>query len=326
MSQILSQDEVDALLKGISGGKVETETDMLRGPGGFKSFDLTSQERVARGQMPVLQLINERFSRSMRSSLSSALRKPVSSTVISNDMMKYGDFLKTLPLPTSIHVLKMEPLRGNSLIVLESKLVFCLIDVLFGGRGADTYKIEGREFTGIENRLVKKVVTLMLGDLAEAWKSIHPVSINLVRSEVNPQFVTIVPPDTSVVVIGFELEMENATGKVTLCFPYASLEPIKDKLQGVAQSDPREVDDIWIERFKKQLQEVPVEVVVELGNATIKSKELLHLAVGDVISLNTYSNDMLEVKLEGIAKFRGYPGLYRGNQALQISDVVERRY
>jgi flagellar motor switch protein FliM len=240
--------------------------------------------------------------------------------------MKYGDFLKTLPLPTSLHVLKMEPLRGNILIVLESKLVFCLIDVLFGGRGADTYKIEGREFTGIENRLVKKVVTLMLGDLAEAWKSIHPVSINLVRSEVNPQFVTIVPPDNSVMVIGFGLEMENSTGKVTLCFPYSSLEPIKDKLQGVSQSDPREVDDIWIERFKKQLQEVPVEVVVELGNATIKSKELLHLAVGDVISLNTYSNDMLEVKLEGIAKFRGYPGLYRGNQALQISQVVERRY
>jgi flagellar motor switch protein FliM len=326
MSQILSQDEVDALLKGISGGKVETETDMPRSPGGFKRFDPTSQEMVARGRMPVLQLINERFSRSMRISLSSALRKPVSSTVISNDMMKYGDFLKTLPLPTSLHVLKMEPLRGNILIVLESKLVFCLIDVLFGGRGAESYKIEGREFTGIENRLVKKVVTLMLGDLAEAWKSIHPVSINLVRSEVNPQFVTIVPPENSVVIIGFELEMENSTGKVMLCFPYSSLEPIKDKLHGVAQSDQREVDDIWVERFKKQLQEVPVEVVVELGNATIKSKELLHLAVGDVISLNTYSNDMLEVKLEGIAKFRGYPGLYRGNQALQISHVVERRY
>jgi flagellar motor switch protein FliM len=326
MSQILSQDEVDALLKGISGGEVKTETEMPRDRGGYRRYDLTSPEMVVGGRMPVLQLINDRFSRLLRSSLSSALRKPVSSTVISNDMMKYGDFLKTLPLPTSLHVLKMEPLRGNIIIVLESKLVFTLVDVFFGGRGADTYKVEGREFTSIENRLVKKVVHLMMGDLTEAWKSIQPVSLHFVRSEVNPQFVSIVPPDDSVLVISFELEMENTTGTVTLCFPYSSLEPIKDKLQGVAQSDPREVDDIWIERFKKQLQEVPVEVVVELGNATIKSKELLNLAVGDVISLHTYSNDLLEVKLEGIAKFRGYPGLYRGNQALQVSHVVERRY
>jgi flagellar motor switch protein FliM len=326
MSQILSQDEVDALLKGISGGEVETETTMPRDTGGVKRYDLTSQERMVRGRMPVLQLISERFSRSMRSSLSSALTKPVGSTVISNDVMKYGDFLKTLPLPTSLHVLKMEPLRGNILIVLESKLVFCLIDVFFGGSGADTYKVEGREFTSIENRLVKKVVNLMLGDLKEAWKSIHPVSPQFVRSEVNPQFVTIVPPDDSVVLIGFELEMENSTGKVSLCFPYSSLEPIKDKLQGSAQSDPKEVDGIWIERFKKQLHEVPVEVVVELGKATIKGKELLNLAVGDVISLNTYAKDRLAVKLDGITKFRGYPGLYRGNQALQVTDVVERRY
>jgi flagellar motor switch protein FliM len=326
MSQILSQDEVDALLKGISGGKVETETNKPRGTGGLKRYDLTSQEGVVRGRMPVLQLLSDRFSRLMRASLSSAIRKPVSSTVVSNDMARYGDFLKTLSLPTSIHVLKMEPLRGNILIVLESKLVFRLIDVFFGGSGADTYKVEGREFTSIENHLVKKVVNVMLGDLKEAWKSIHPVSFHLVRSEVNPQFVTIVPPDDVVVVIAFELEMENSAGKVSLCFPYSSLEPIKDKLQGGVQSDPREVDGIWIEKLTKQLHEVPVEVAVELGSATIKGKELLSLAVGDIISLNTYSKDGLEVKLEGITKFSGYPGLHRGNQALKISDVVERRY
>jgi flagellar motor switch protein FliM len=326
MSQILSQDEVDALLRGISGGEVETETDKSLEIQGLKTYDLTSQERVVRGRMPVLELINDRFSRLMRSSLTSSLRKPVGSSIISNDMMKYGDFLKTLPVPTSLHILKMEPLRGNMLIVLESKLVFCLIDIFFGGSGEETFKVEGREFTGIENRLVKKVVGSMLIDLKEAWKSILPVSLSFVRSEVNPQFVTIVPDDDIVVVINFELEMENSTGKVTLCFPYSSLEPIKDKLQGGARSDQLEKDSVWADRFRKQLGEVPLEIVAELGKAFITGRELLNLSVGDVIPLETSSKDSLAVKLEGTIKFRGYPGVYRGSQALQISSIVERRY
>jgi len=326
MSQILSQDEVDALLRGISGGEVETETNKSSELLGLKTYDLTSQERIVRGRMPVLELISDRFSRLMRSSLSSSLRKPVGATIISNDMMKYGDFLKTLPVPTSLHIVKMEPLRGNILIVLESKLVFCLIDIFFGGSGEETFKVEGREFTGIENRLVKKVVGSMLIDLKEAWKSILPVSLNFVRSEVNPQFVTIVPADDIVVVINFELEMENSTGKVTLCFPYSSLQPIKDKLQGGTQSDQLEKDSVWADRFSKQLGEVPLEVVAELGKAFITGRELINLNVGDIIPLETSSKGSLAVTLEGITKFRGYPGCHRGSQALQISSIVERRY
>jgi len=326
MSQILSQDEVDALLRGISGGEVETETDKPSVMPGLKKYDLTSQERVVRGRMPVLELINDRFSRLMRSSLSSSLRKPVGSTILSNAMMKYGDFVKSLPVPTSLHIVKMEPLRGNILIVLESKLVFCLIDIFFGGSGEETFKVEGREFTGIENRLVKKVVGSMLLDLKEAWKSIQPVSPHFVRSEVNPQFVTIVPADEIVVVINFELEMESSTGKVTLCFPYSSLEPIKEKLQGGTQGEQQNEDSVWADRFRKQLGEVPLEVVVELGKTFITGRELLNLSVGDVIPLETSSTDSLEAKLEGIIKFRGSPGCYRGSQALQISSIVERRY
>ena len=326
MSQILSQDEVDALLRGISGGEVETETDKSPGIQGLKTYDLTSQERVVRGRMPVLELINDRFARLMRSSLSSSLRKPVGPTIISNDMMKYGDFLKTLPVPTSLNIVKMEPLRGNILIVLESKLVFCLIDIFFGGSGEETFKVEGREFTGIENRLVKKVVGSMLIDFKEAWKSILPVSLSFVRSEVNPQFVTIVPADDIVMVINFELEMENSTGKVTFCIPYSSLEPIKDKLQGGVQSDQLEKDSVWGDRLRKQLGEVPLEIVAELGKTFITGRELLNLSVGDVIPLETSSKGSLAVNLEGTTKFRGYPGVYRGSQALQISSIIKRRY
>ena len=326
MSQVLSQDEVDALLGGISGGEVETETDKPPDTSGVKVYDLTSQEKVVRGRMPALDLIGDRFGRSMRSSLSSALRKPVGVTLISNDMMKYSDFLNTLPIPTSLQILKMEPLKGNILLVLESKLVFCLVDIFFGGSGEGTYKVEGREFTNIENRLVRKIVDIMMSDLKKAWKNILPVSPQFVRSEVNPQFATIVPSDDIVVIINFELELESSTGKVTLCLPYAVLEPIKDKLQGLVQVDQLEVDSVWTERFRNRLKEVPVEVVVELGKAEVTGKEVLNLSVGDVIQLDTCSKDKLMVKVESAIRFTGFPGFYRGNQAIQISNVVERRH
>ena len=325
MSQVLSQDEVDALLTGISGGEIETETDKSPDTSGMNVYDLTSQEKVIRGRMPVLELINDRFARLVRSSLSSFLRKPVGATVISNDMTKYSEFLKKLPAPTSLHIYRMEPLRGNIIVVLESKLVFCLVDLSFGGSGTESFKVEGREFTDIENRLVKNIVNIMLDDLKEAWKNIQPISLHFVRSEVNPQFATIVAPDDVVVNIILELEMENSTGKVTLCIPYSSLEPLKEKLKGGIQSEQLERDSTWAEGFKRQLFSVPVEVMVRLGNAEVTGKELLNLNVGDVIQLDTFSKDELRVDVGGITRFMGYPGLYKGNQALQISKILERR-
>ena len=325
MSQVLSQDEVDALLTGISGGEIETETDKPSDTSGINVYDLTSQEKVIRGRMPVLELINDRFARLVRSSLSSSLRKPVGVTVVSNDMMKYGDFLRTLPVPTSLHIYRMEPLRGSVIMVLESKLVFCLVDLSFGGSGTESFKVEGREFTGIENRLVKNIVNIMLDDLKEAWKNIQPISLHFVRSEVNPQFATIVAPDDIVVNVILELEMENSTGKVILCIPYSSLEPLKEKLQGGRQSEQLERDNTWSEGFMRQLFRVPVEVMVRLGNAEVTGKEVLNLNVGDVIQLDTFSKDELRVEVGGNTKFMGYPGLYKGNQALQISKILERR-
>jgi len=325
MSQLLSQDEVDALLTGISGGKIETETDKPPDTSGMSVYDLTSQEKVIRGRMPVLELINDRFARLVRSSLSSFLRKPVGATVISNDMTKYSEFLKKLSAPTSLHIYRMEPLRGNIIVVLESKLVFCLVDLSFGGSGTESFKVEGREFTDIENRLVNNILNIMLDNLKEAWKNIQPISLHFVRSEVSPQFATIVAPDDIVVNIILEFEIENSTGKVTLCIPYASLEPLKEKLQGGIQSEQLERNSTWAEGFRRQLFSVPVEVMVRLGNAEVTGKELLNLNVGDVIQLDTFSKDALRVEVGGITRFMGYPGLYKGNQALQISKILERR-
>ena len=327
MSKVLSQEEVDALLNGISDGEVETETDRPPDTSSLKLFDFTNQEKVVKGKMPVLELIGERFARSLRTSLSSSLRRPVAAKVLSEDMVKYGDFVKALPLPISLHVLRMEPLRGPVLMVMESELIFCLVDIFFGGSGSDPYKVEGREFTTIENGLIRKVVDLMLNDLKEAWKNVQPVSPQLVRSEANPQFVTIVPPDEPTIIMGFELEINGTVGKVSLCYPNTALEPVKNKLQGIVQNDQSDTaDSTWTKQFRYQLMEVPVEVVAELGSAVITGNELLNLAVGDVIQLDTYSKEKLKVKVANISKFLGFPGFYRGSQAIQISNVFERRY
>ena len=195
-----------------------------------------------------------------------------------------------------------------------------------GGSGSEPYQDEGREFTAIENRLVNKILLVLLEDLKEAWKSVQPVSPQVTRSESNPQFVTIVSPDEPAVVITIELEINGVTSKIMLCFPHSSLESVKDKLQGTAQNEQPEVDSKWAERFRRQLMEVPVEVVVELGRATVTGSEILNLSVGDVIQLDTYSQDKLKLKVANITKFVGYPGFYRGNQALQIAGVFERRY
>ena len=327
MSKVLSQEEVDALLNGISDGAVETETDRPPDTSSLKLFDFTNQEKVVKGKMPVLELIGERFARSLRTSLSSSLRRAVAAKVLSENMVKYGDFVKELPLPISLHVLRMEPLRGPVLMVMESELIFCLVDIFFGGSGSDPYKVEGREFTTIENGLIRKVVDLMLNDLKEAWKNVQPVSPQLVRSEGNPQFVTIVPPDEPTIIMGFELEINGTVGKVQLCFPNTALEPVKNKLQGIVQNDQSDTaDSTWTKQFRYQLMEVPVEVVAELGSAVITGNELLNLAVGDVIQLDTYSKEKLKVKIANISKFLGFPGFYRGSQAIQISNVFERRY
>jgi flagellar motor switch protein FliM len=319
MSQILTQEEVDALLKGVSGGEIETETSLEVDASGAIPYDLTSQDRIIRGRMPTLEIINDRFARLFRETLSTSLRKMVDVSAISTDMMKFGEFLKTLPVPTSIHILRFDPLRGNSLMIFESKLVFTLVDLFLGGKGTTTVKIEGREFTNIENRIIYKVLKDATQNMERAWNPVHNVQIEHVRSEINPQFVGIVPPSDVVVVVSFDIEMEFASGGMTLCMPYASLEPIKDKLYAGYQSDHLEVDHAWLRRFYEQLKKASVALSVELGHTTLKARNLLGLAVGDVLFLDENAHEDAIIKVEGVPKFLGIPGIVRGNHAIQIT-------
>ena len=322
MSSILTQEEVDALLRGISGGKIETEVEEQVDPSGVVIYDLTSQDRIIRGRMPTLEMTNEKFARMFRTTLSSTLRKVVNVTALSTDMIKFGEFLKTLPVPTSLHLFKMDPMRGSALFVLESKIIFILVDIIFGGTGTSIFKVEGREFTAIENNLIKRLVLSALSDLEKAWKTLIDLTITYQRSEINPQFMQVVPPTDVVVVINFEIEMEYTSGIMSLCIPYANLEPIREKLQTGYQSEQLEVDKVWAQRFKDCLMSSKADMVVELGHAQISGKDLVSLQRGDVIRLDRYITDPFDILVEGVPKYKGYAGLYKGNQAVQISKLT----
>lgn len=321
MSGVLTQEEVDALLRGLSGGEIETEAEKYD-PSGIALYDLTSQDRIIRGRMPTLEMVHEKFARIFRTTMSSLVRKLVNISLLSVSMVKFGEFLKTLPVPTSLHLIKFEPLRGSGILVVEPKIIFTLVDILFGGSGKEPFKIEGREFTAIESTLVKKVVTSAISDLEKVWKTLTDVRIIYQKSEMNPQFVQIVPPTDVIVVVNFEIEIEDKSGIISLCIPYSTLEPIRDKLQAGFQSEQLDVDVAWMNRFKKELVLSKVNLVIELGRTHINGRNMVNLKKDDVILLDHHSSDPLSVFVEGIVKFRGYPGNYKGNQAIQISQVV----
>lgn len=325
MSQVLSQDEVDALLRGVSDGEIETEPEEVADESGVVPYDLTSQERIIRGRMPTLDIINQRFSRLFRNSLSSALRKVLDISAVSTDTVKFGEFIKSLPVPASLHIFRIAPLRGFALMVSESKLVFALVDSFFGGSGEAKMKIEGRDFTTIEQRIIKKVVLMMLEDMEKAWTPVHPVEMSFVRSEVNPQFAAIVPPTDVVVVILFEIEMDQFSGTITVCLPYSTIEPIIGKLKAGFQSDQLEVDIAWVKRLRERLAQAEVDVKVKLGETKISSRDFINMKEGTILSLGTDITDELSVIVGTVEKFKGYPGVVRGNKAVKISRVLERK-
>jgi flagellar motor switch protein FliM len=207
--------------------------------------------------------------------------------------------------------------------VVESRLIFSLVDCFFGGTGRSNFKIEGRDFTTIEHRVIQKVVQNTLKDLDQAWKPVIPINFQLIRSEINPQFATIVPPTDLVIVVHFELELDRLIGKLILCLPYSTIEPIRSKLYASYQSDQLEIDDEWMLRFRKRLHEVEVGILVELGRSKIKGRELLNLDVGDVIVLDREVSEPLVVKVEGVPKFRAQPGMHKGSHAFLVTDAIE---
>ena len=325
MSEVLSQGEVDALLRGVGDGEIETEKDEApEEVSGIVAYDLTSQEKIIRGRLPSLDIINQMFSRLFKNTFSTLMRKSVNVSTVSTDTIKFGDFLRSLPVPSSMHIFRMEPLRGHGLVIVESKVVYAVVDTFFGGSGAKEVAVTDRDFSAIEIRMTKTVILSVLHDLEEAWRPVHTVTTSFVRSEGNPQFAAIVPPTDIVLVILFEIEMENMTGTLTICLPYEAIEPVIPKLKAQFQSEKLEVDQVWVRRLRAELLSTEIEIITELGTTEITPEDLMGFKVGDTLILGNDVTDPLILKVEGNPKFKGFPGVSRGNKAIQITEVIER--
>ncbi len=321
MSKVLSQEEVDALLKGLVEGDIDVKPDQAL-EAGIVNYDFTSQERIIRGRMPTMEVINEHFARAFRISLSMILRRTVDIQTNFVQMLKFGEFLRSLPLPSSFNIYKMDPLRGQSLMVVDSKLVFALVECFLGGTARTRFKIEGRDFTSIERRIIQKVVLMAFQDLEKAWAPVHPVKMNLIRVEINPMFVGVATPNDIMVISKFQVEMEQADGFIFMCLPYASIEPIKGKLYSGFQSEQLEQDNRWISSIQEQVQDMEVEVVVELASTMMRAQELLGLSVGDIIMFNKKVSDPLLGKVEGVPKFTGHAGQIYNAKGFKIEKMV----
>ncbi|MDY0361799.1 MAG: flagellar motor switch protein FliM [Desulforegulaceae bacterium] len=319
MSEVLTQEEVDSLLDGLSAGKVEAESSAPQEVDGVVKYDFARQEKVIRGRLPTFEVINERFAREVRSTLSVLLQTNIDISSESLDTLKFSEFVRSLPVPTSLHVYRMDPLRGHALLVMDTELVFNLIDTFFGGKGTGKAKVEGREFTSIEDKMIKKVVSSCLRDLETAWQPVEPLSTSLQRSEVNPQFAAIVPPTDLVIVARFEVELEQAAGKLTICLPYAMIEPLRGKLSSGFQAETEEVDSTWQRRLTEIIRESSVNFKVVLGKTTIKGERLITMRRGDVIPLDQDASEPLKGFIEGVPKFKGFAGVKKGFQAFRIS-------
>lgn len=335
MSQVLSQSEVDALLAAVSEGDVGESGDDgggISGGGGAPAddkvvvvYDLTSQDRIIRGRLPQLDVIYEKFMRAFRVSLSSTLRKIASINHASTDFLKFGEFINTLPMPTCMSVLRFNALRGSALFVIESKLAYALVDNFFGGADRPYTKIEGKDFTAIELEIVRKVVNLAICDLEEAWSSVEQIDCSFVRTEINPQFVGIVPPTDIVIASTFDVELENANGTITLVIPYSTIEPIKQKLSTGFQVESDQTDKkLWTSTIQEQLMETEVGLRVDLGNTQITLDELMDLKEGDVIPLDQDATGEFDIMVEDVKKFKAFHGIYHGTVAVKVTRRITK--
>jgi flagellar motor switch protein FliM len=316
---VLNQDEIDALLHGVDNGAVSTEAAPT--PGEARPFDLANQVRIVRGRMPTLEMINDRFARLFRISLFAMLRRQPEVTVLPIQVVKFADYVQTLQVPTNLNMVKVLPLRGTALIVLEPKLVFAAVDNFFGGVGRFA-KIEGREFTATENRIIHMMLKHVFSDLKEAWSHIARLDIEYVNSEVNPHFANIVSPSEIVVVSSIRIELDGGGGDVHVTMPYSMLEPLRELLLAGVATDRVEHDERWGLALREELEDAEVELTTVLGRGKITMQQLMSLQPGDILPCDF--SGRATVMAEEVPVFRGTFGVSHGQQAVQIDERVAR--
>ena len=304
--QILSQDEVDALLQGITGESQKLEQEEAP-TGGIRDYDIASQERIVRGRMPTMEIINERFARNIRIGLFNFIRKSPEVAIGGIKVQKYSAFLREIVVPTNFNIVSVRPLRGSGLIVCDPTLVFSVIDALFGGSGKYHTRIEGRDFSPTEQRIIMRLVEVVTAEYRKAWAGIYPLELEYQRSEMQPQFANVATPSEVVVATSFTLEIGDTSGTIHFCIPYSTLEPIRDVLYSTIQGDSSEPDRRWVNLLKQQIQSADVEIVAELAHAPATVEQLLALKPGDFLELDM--EPLLEAKVMGVPVFEANYGL-----------------
>lgn len=322
VNDLLSQEEIDALLHGVSSGDVETDSDEGLDDGATRNYDFTVEDRIVRGRLPTLEMINERFARHFRVSLFNLLRRTAEISVGSVQMLKFSEYMHTLFVPTSLNLVKVHPLRGTGLFVLDPKLVFILVDNFFGGDGRFHAKIEGREFTPTELRLVQIVLAEIFKNLREAWQPVIDVDFEYVNSEVNPQFANIVSPTEVIVVTKFTVELEGGGGDLHITMPYSMLEPIRELLDAGVQSDRSEIDSRWINALREEVKSAEVELSCTLTETELSLKEILSMKRGDIIPIEMPKTVLL--RSGEVPILRGSYGESHGNKAIKIISSISR--
>ena len=315
----LSQDEVDALLKGVTGETDDPEREAGE-DASIRAYNLGTQERIVRGRMPTLELINERFARYLRIGLFNYMHRNAEISVGPIRVQKYSEFIRNLVVPTNLNLVAAKPLRGTALFVFDPNLVFLVVDNMFGGDGRFHTRVEGRDFTATEQRIIQGLLGVVFSEYSKSWKPVHDIQFEYIRSEMNSQFANIATPSEIVVSTSFTVEFGGATADMHICFPYSMLEPIRDLLYSTMQSDQLSTDKRWIGTLRRQLQGAEVEVVANLGSGEVSLRDILKLQPGDVIPIDIPPR--IEATVDGIALLECSYGQQNGQDARRIEKFI----
>ncbi|MBO1255223.1 flagellar motor switch protein FliM [Alteromonas sp. 5E99-2] len=322
MSDLLSQDEIDALLHGVDDVEEEDTSDTEAGDKSELEYDFSSQDRIVRGRMPTLEIVNERFARHMRVSLFNMMRRSAEVSINGIQMIKFGEYIHTLFVPTSLNMVRFRPLKGTGLITMEARLVFILVDNFFGGDGRYHAKIEGREFTPTERRIIQMLLKIIFEDYKEAWAPVMDVSFEYLDSEVNPAMANIVSPTEVVVISSFHIELDGGGGDFHVSLPYSMLEPIRELLDAGVQSDKEDTDLRWSKALRDEILDVDVELSTHMLDFDVSLRQIMEFKAGDIVPVELPEH--ITVLIEGLPTFRAKIGRSRDNLALKIVEKIPR--
>jgi flagellar motor switch protein FliM len=317
--EFLSQDEVDALLKGVSGEVEEPAAEQPQ-DSGVRPYNLATEERIVRARMPAFEMVNERFARQLRVALFNFLRRNADVTISPIRVHKFADFVRNLVVPTNLNLVQIKPLRGNSLFIFDPNLIFLVVDNLFGGTGQFVSRVEGREFTLTEMRIVQRMLEIVFEEYEKSWKPVHEIKLEYVRSEMNTQFVSIATPNDVVIVTTLNIEFGPAGGEMHICIPYTSLEPLRGVLYSSMQADPHESDKRWFQQLQREVQNAEVELVVNLGRTALTLEQILNMQAGDVIGIQV--PETMQAEVDGVPVMECKCGVFNGQYAVRVERMI----